>query len=104
MMKEYKTEDPAMVHYKKTIEEEKQYALKYPEEVARDKKFRELERELNGDIFWEQEYEQEREAMCHCFEGSTPKEMEDDLHGRVQSDSRYRNPNEEMPGWDEEWW
>ena len=95
-------EDPAMVHYKKTIEEEKQYALKHPEEVARDKKYKELELELNGEIFWEYEFEQEREGMCHCNVGMTPKQLEDELHGQVQSDPEYRDPNREMLGWDEE--
>ena len=74
----------------------------YKTEEERDKKYKEVERELNGEIFWEYEFEQEREGMCHCNVGMTPKQLEDELHGQVQSDPEYRDPNREMPSWDEE--
>ena len=52
---------------------------------------------LNKDIIWEHQFEQQREGACGVFEGSTNKEIREELFERVKSDSEFVDPYEKDP-------
>ena len=71
--------------------------------IVRENRIHERERrkrlrKLNGDIIWEHEMEQGREADCFVFEGSTGEDLEEDLFERLEADSEFQDL---APGWDE---
>ena len=59
---------------------------------------------LNGDLLFEHQYEQQREGACGVFEGSTPKEIQEELFDRVKGDSDFVDPYKEDPELSDKIW